>query len=297
MINTKIVEIDPRELKLLKMNARFMRHEEFQRLVANIKKDGQLTSAPFACLDPTDGKYEVLSGNHRVQAAISAGLETIPCIITDDEMSEEQRIAIQLSHNAIVGQDDPDILKKLYDKILDIDLKEYSGLDDKTLGLLDKASSQAMSEANLEFQVLSIVYLPDELKEAQRVIDTAREAVKSCDNIWLATDSEYEKWLDAQETASSAYNVKNVSAAMQLIFKVFEDNLGQLAEGWEGTDPKNDNSMWVPISTVIGRNKIPVGSAKVIKKALDRMVGHGEITHKNLWEGLEYLCADYLGGE
>lgn len=174
MINTKIIEIDPRELKLLKMNARFMRHEEFQRLVANIKRDGQLTSAPFACLDPADGKYEVLSGNHRVQAAISAGLETIPCIITDDEMSEEQRIAIQLSHNAIVGQDDPDILKKLYDKILDIDLKEYSGLDDKTLGLLDKASSQAMSEANLEFQVLSIVYLPDELKEAQRVIDKAR---------------------------------------------------------------------------------------------------------------------------
>ena len=80
MINTRIIEIDPRELKLLKMNARFMRHEEFQRLVANIKRDGQLTSAPFAALDPADGKYEVLSGNHRVQAAISAGLQTIPCL-------------------------------------------------------------------------------------------------------------------------------------------------------------------------------------------------------------------------
>ena len=75
MINTRIIEIDPRELKLLKMNARFMRHEEFQRLVANIKQDGQLTSAPFAARNP-DGTYEVLSGNHRVQAAIAAGLET-----------------------------------------------------------------------------------------------------------------------------------------------------------------------------------------------------------------------------
>lgn len=297
MINTRIIEIDPRELKLLKMNARFMRHEEFQRLVANIKRDGQLTSAPFAALDPADGKYEVLSGNHRVQAAISAGLQTIHCIITDDPLSEEQRIAIQLSHNAIVGQDDPDILKKLYDKILDIDLKEYSGLDDKTLGLLDKAQSQAMSEANLEFQVLSIVYLPDELKAAQAVIDKARDAVKNCENVWLATDKEYEKWLDAREIASSAYNVKNVSAAMQIIFKVFENNLNQLTDGWENADPKNDNSMWVPIATLLGRSKIPVGSAKVIKKALDRMVGHGDITNKNLWEGLEYLCADYLGGE
>ena len=113
----------------------------------------------------------------------------------------------------------------------------------------------------------------------------------------LATDKEYEAWLDAQETASAAYNVKNVSAAMQIIFRIFEQNLSQLAEGWEGTDPKNDNSMWVPLSTVVGRSKIPVGSAKVIKKALDRMVGHGDITNKNLWEGLEYLCADYLGGE
>lgn len=296
MINTRIIEIDPKELKLLKMNARFMRHEEFQRLVANIKQDGQLTSAPFAALDPTDGKYEVLSGNHRVQAAVSARLTSIPCIITDDEMSEEQRIAIQLSHNAIVGQDDPDILKKLYDKILDIDLKEYSGLDDKTLGLLDKASAQAMTEANLEFQVLNIVYLPKELEEAQRVIDRAKETVKNSPNVWLATDEEYDKWLDAQEVVSAAYNVKNVATAMQLIFKVFENNLGQLSEGWEQTDPKNDNTMWVPLATVVGRSKIPVGSAKVIKKALDRMVGHGDITNKNLWEGLEYLCADYLGG-
>lgn len=294
-ISTRVIEIDPKELKLLKENARFMRHEEYQRLVANIKKDGVLTSAPFAWLDKSDGKYEVLSGNHRVQAAVAAGLEVIPCIVTDDEIPEERRIAIQLSHNAIVGQDDPDTLKRLYDKILNLDLKEYSGLDDKTLQLLDKATSQAMSEANLEYQTLSIVFLPDELKEAQRVIDKAKEEVKSSDGVWLAKESEYERWLDNQETVSASYNVKNVSAAMRIIFKVFEENLTQLSEGWFEND-KNDNMQWVPISTVIGRTKIPAGSAKVIKRALDRMVGRGDITNKNLWEGLEYLCADYLGG-
>ena len=201
-MQTRVVHVDPKTLKLLEVNARFMRHEEFQRLVANVKQDGQLTSAPFAARNP-DGTYEVLSGNHRVQAAIAAGLETIPCIITDDELSKEQRIAIQLSHNAIVGQDDPDTLKKLYDEIFDIDLKEYSGLDDKTLGLLDKAASQAMTEANLEYQVLSVVYLPDELKDAQRIIDKAKDAGKNSAAVWLAKDSEYDRWLDAQETVSS----------------------------------------------------------------------------------------------
>ena len=292
-MQTKVIHVDPKTLKLLEVNARFMRHEEFQRLVANVKKDGQLTSAPFAARN-ADGTYEVLSGNHRVQAAIAAGLESIPCIITDDELSKEQRIAIQLSHNAIVGQDDPDTLKKLYDEIFDIDLKEYSGLDDKTLGLLDKASSQAMTEANLEYQVLSVVYLPDELKDAQRIIGKALETTKNSAAVWLARDSEYDRWLDAQETASSAHNVKNVSAAIKIILDIFERNLTQLSEGWDGEDSKHDNSTWVPLSTVLGRTKIPAGGAKTIKRALDKMVGSGEITSKNLYDGLVKLCADYI---
>ncbi len=163
-METRIIEIDPRELKLLKLNARYMRHEEYQKLVANIKRDGQLTSAPFACKDG-DG-YLVLSGNHRTQAAIAAGLETIPCIVTDDKLSEDQRVSIQLSHNALSGKDDPFILKELHDSILDLSWKEYSGLDDKTLEMLDKISSQSLSEANLQFQTLSMIFLPDEADKA-----------------------------------------------------------------------------------------------------------------------------------
>ena len=78
-METRVIQIDPRELKLLKLNARYMRHEEYQRLVANIKRDGQLTSAPFACKD--GDKYLVLSGNHRTQAAIAAGLKSIPALL------------------------------------------------------------------------------------------------------------------------------------------------------------------------------------------------------------------------
>ena len=168
-MKTRIIQINPRELKLLKLNARYMRHEEYQKLVANIKRDGQLTSAPFACKDGDE--YLVLSGNHRTKAAIAAGLETIPCIVTDDELSEDQKIGIQLSHNALSGKDDLYILKELYDKILDLDWKEYSGLDDKTLEMLDKMTAQSLSEANLDFQTLGMVFLPDELADAQKIIE------------------------------------------------------------------------------------------------------------------------------
>jgi len=215
------MEIDPREIRLLDLNARYMRHEEFARLVENVRRDGQLSSTPFLCREP-DGVYLCLSGNHRAKASIEAGLPRIICLATDDPLTEDQKIAIQLSHNSIAGQDDPATLKLLYEKILDVDMKKYSGLDDKTLELLDKFSSISMSEANLSYQTLSIVFLPDELRAAKQTVKEALEHAKCTDEIWLARFNEYDAWLDAQEVASSSYNVKNVATAIGLILHVFE---------------------------------------------------------------------------
>ncbi len=292
-MNVFTIEINPREIKLLETNARYMKHEEFNRLVDNVRRDGKLTSTPFLCKDK-DGRWLCLSGNHRTRAAIEVGLETITCLATDDELSEEQQIAIQLSHNAIAGLDDPATLKALYEKILDTNLKKYSGLDDKTLDLLDKFSSISISEANLQFQALSMVFLPNELEAARKIIDEAKDRAKSSHDIWFARMSEYDAWLDAQEIVSSACNVKNVATTVEIILKIFERNVTQLSEAWEDT---TDDKRWVPIETVIGRSKIPAEDAKVIKKALDKMVGAGKIDSKNLYEGLAKLCADYIAGK
>ena len=98
------IDIDPRSIRLLRLNARFMRHETFQRLVANIKGDGVLTQTPFGWLvhdDDTqerivgeDGEpvHEVLSGNHRIKAAIEAGLETIDYRYTDEYLTPDSNI-------------------------------------------------------------------------------------------------------------------------------------------------------------------------------------------------------------
>ena len=285
------VEVDPREIKLLDVNARYMKHEDFVQLVDNIRKDGALSSAPFLWKDPEDGRYLCLSGNHRTMASIEAGLQTITCLATDDYLTEDQKIAIQLSHNSLSGQDDIATLKILYEKILDTESKKYSGLDDKTLELMDKFSMVSISEANLQFQTLSMIFLPDELKAAQKVIDEAKERVKHADTIWLARMQEYDQWLDTQEAVSASYNVKNVATAVDLMLKLLSKNMNQLSEAWENSD---DDKKWVPIESVIGRTKIPAGSAKIIKKALDKMVGSQVITGKTLWKGLEVLAEKYL---
>ena len=104
----------PGELKLLEKNARYMKAEQFQSLVENIKKDGNLSSLPL-CYREKDGKLRVLSGNHRVQAGRQAGVEQILVMVVGDEKDSDARLAIQLSHNAIAGQDDLVILKELWE--------------------------------------------------------------------------------------------------------------------------------------------------------------------------------------
>lgn len=292
-MNIFTLEIDPREIKLLEMNARYMKHEEFRRLVDNVRKDGQLSSTPFLCKDD-DGRWLCLSGNHRTQAAVEVGLEKIICLATDDPLTKDPRIAIQLSHNSIAGQDDPATLKLLYEEILDVESKKYSGLDDKTLDLLDKFASISISESNLKFQTLQMVFLPDELKEAEAVMERVKEEAKHADTVWLAKHSSYDDWLDTQEAVLSSYGVKNVATAVDLILKLAQKNILQLQEGYES--PEKDKA-WVPMETVIGRRKIPAGTAKVITKALNKMQGRGEIKSNELWAGLEQLAAAYLSGD
>lgn len=291
-MKTEIIRVNPKELKLLEMNARYMRHEEYAKLVNNIKADGRLTSVPF-CWKTPEGKWEVLSGNHRVSAAADAGLEEIDVMVTEEPLTEQQRIAIQLSHNSIAGQDDPAILKALYEKIDVLDLKIYSGLDDKTLELLADVKPFSLKEANLEFQSITVVFLPDELEKAKTVLDEVRKILPKTQEKWMARFSAYDKWLDSVETAGDSHGVKNTATAIDVILKVFNDHITDLSKVWE--DEKSRKA-FVPLSTIFGLNSIPPDAAKIVKKAIDKMMSRGVVRPRNLWQCLEYWAADYLAG-
>lgn len=121
------------DISLIEKNARFMDQTTFRQLVANIKRDGELSSVPF-CVEKENGKFTVVSGNHRVQAAKMAGLTIIPVMCIDEkEITNDEIRAIQLSHNSIAGQDDVEILKQLLDEITDVALKEYAHISNEVL--------------------------------------------------------------------------------------------------------------------------------------------------------------------
>lgn len=279
------------ELEFLEKNARFMTHETFGRLVQNIKRDGGLSSVPF-CMVTEAGKYRVLSGNHRLEAAHEAGCDEFLVLYTDRLLTTQEQIAIQLSHNALVGKDDPIILKDLWNEIDDVNLKFYAGLDDKVLEELDHVSLEGLSEAQLEFRTVQFMFLPDEVDRLHEVFQTAR-AFMSGDEVFAARFADFDRLMEALAKSEAAYNVHNSATGMMLVLDVFERHQEDLAAGWEVDGP---NRSWVPLASVLGTDYVPVDAARVIQRAVEKLVSREGISKKNVWRALELLAAEYLGG-
>lgn len=293
-IVTRIERMAPGDLQLLEKNARYMRHETYQRLVENLKHDGKLTSVPFVFKDGEG--YTVLSGNHRVQAAIDAGIEEIDVMVTDTALSRSQQVAIQLSHNSLSGEDNLSLLKSLYEEMDGVDWRLYSGLDDKTLELMGEVEVPSMNEANLSYTIVPIVFLPNELEAAKEAFSEAKTLITG-DEAWLASWGEYDALLDGLAAASAAYNVGNIATSLAVILGVFERHQDDLSEGWygDGDEPKHND--WVPLASILNTYDVPAPAAQVIRKAVLKMRDRGEVSSKALWQSLEMWAADYLAGE
>jgi hypothetical protein len=210
---------------LLEKNARFMRVEQYKRLVENIRRDGCLTSVPFAIRHGE--RYTILSGNHRVKAAKDAGLTEVTLLYTDRELSHAQQVAIQLSHNAIAGQDDLAILRELYEEINDVVLKEYSGLDDVVLGRLNPPELDPLSEKGLEYRIVSIAFLPEEVERAEKLFAKIMEQATG-DRTWINRRADYDRMLDALTVAKEAAGVKNTATAFGLLLDLVEKHFDEI---------------------------------------------------------------------
>lgn len=203
--------VTPGELKLLEKNARYMRAEQFQSLVENIKKDGNLSSLPL-CYREKDGKLRVLSGNHRVQAGRQAGVEQIMVMVVGDEKDSDERLAIQLSHNAIVGQDDLVILKDLWKSIKDVQAKVYAGLDSDTVKALQGIQFAAIAEQRLQYKIVTFTFLGHEVENLDELMKAIAVAFAS-DVVYLATIEAYAPLYELMLKIKKHCLIKNTTAA------------------------------------------------------------------------------------
>ncbi len=230
--------VAPGDLKLLEKNARFMKAEQFQVLVENIKKDGNLSQLPF-CYREKDGRLRVLSGNHRVKAAIAAGVEQTLVLVAREEKSQDERLAIQLSHNAIAGQDDLVILKELWESIMDVQAKLYAGLDSETIKSLEGIQFSSISEQRLKYKLANFMFLPEEIEDLNALLKETATAF-AADEVYLANLNTYDTFFDLVVKVKKRCVIKNSAAAFLKLLDLARIGLEQYLKAREEMDEAPD---------------------------------------------------------
>jgi hypothetical protein len=289
----KLALVDPASLRELDKNAHYMTHEMFQNLVKNIERDGALASVPFCWFDGES--YHVLSGNHRVKAAVAAGVARILILYDDRPLTRQERVAIQLSHNAINGKDDPALLKELWAEIDDLSLKYYAGLDDKQLEQLADAQLQSMREAVLDYKALMFLFLPEEVERLEAAFQRAIES-SVCEEAILVPLADFSRLVDALDKTKASYATKNHAVALSLVLDVFERHLPDLQPGWY-EDGQAKHKGQVPLATVFGTDKVPANVACLLRETCVKLKESGLVDTADAGSTLQVLAERFLAAE
>lgn len=192
----KLALVNPREVAPAPKNARFMSQAQLKQLIANIRRDGNLSTMPLLWQD-AGGRYHIIGGHHRIEAAIQAQIPAVLALYTDAEMTEAERISRQLGDNAIVGQDDPQVLAELYAVISEIEWKEYSGLDDAVLNYKPDIPTLGVG-GNMRLEPVTFMLFNDEIERLDDLIKDVKRSPKHkrygvYDDVW---DTFFETLLD-----------------------------------------------------------------------------------------------------
>lgn len=167
-----LAEVRIEHLRDADVNAHVMPRARFERLVANIKRRGQMESLLYCAQPGGEGHITIVSGHHRRKAALDAGITTAWVLIDRARLTRSQLIAKQLAHNFLVGHDDVDIVKALLGKITDPDDLLASGAPADLLGDVEKMAAVNLFTPALDFQyqTVALAFLPLQMAELEKYL-------------------------------------------------------------------------------------------------------------------------------
>jgi len=210
-LETEIITVDPRQIELLEINARFMSAEMYHRLVENIRYDGCLTSVPL-CYRTPEGKLRCISGNHRTKAAIDAELAEISIQVITTPISNDEFIAKQLSHNAINGKDNEEILRMLWYEMQDPDMKEYSGLDKELIEKIELPQVMPV-DVSLDYEQVTLLFLGTEKGYIRQVAEEIVAEQAEGQEVWLESRGAYDEVAAVIQTICERQKIQNYTTA------------------------------------------------------------------------------------
>ncbi len=146
------------------LNAQVMQPAEFERLVENIRTRGALESIPYAAQPPGQRYAEIVSGHHRVRAAIVAGISEGWVMVDTSPLTRSQITAKQIAHNQLVGRSDEAILRQLLERIDNVDDLLETGLQADMLPGPDiDHTALNTPHADFEWRTVTLTFLPHQM--------------------------------------------------------------------------------------------------------------------------------------
>jgi ParB-like chromosome segregation protein Spo0J len=131
---------------MLRRNPQYLTPAMMDAMVKSIKRDGFL--APILVRPRKGGRYEVVSGNHRLMAAREAGLTEVPAVVAKMDDKQVQRAAVNL--NTIHGDPTPELLAPFLAEMPDDVLADIHLQDDLLTSLCNFDASLAEALSRME---------------------------------------------------------------------------------------------------------------------------------------------------
>lgn len=208
------------------MNANEMTGEDFAQLCDNIGKSG-LSSVP-SCYKKENGRFVMISGHHRLRACKKLHYKTIGILYClESELSKDEIIAIQLSHNSLHGHDNTSILKKLFEQIQSVDFKQFAHVN---VDEIPPVSTDGISIFALkENFVFTVILYPDSFENIDELFGDIREQASKSDALILASEKENEKLLLTLQTEiGKQYNIKSPSVSFAKLLELAKERLTEI---------------------------------------------------------------------
>lgn len=204
-------------------NANRMTDEDFAALCDNIGLSG-LSSVP-CCYRKDNGRFVMISGHHRLRACKKLHYKTIGILYAEEaELSKDEIIAIQLSHNSLHGEDDKNILKKLFAQIQSIDFKKFAHIN---LEEIKPVSNEGLSlYAIKENFSIGIVLYNNSLDVVEELIGDIKEISRQSDVVMIADgENTEEEYLDLIKSIRKTYSIKSTNVAFAKILELASKQL------------------------------------------------------------------------
>ena len=221
----KYEKVDISLIDEAELNANEMTGEDFATLCENIGKSG-MSSVP-CCYKKENGRFVMISGHHRLRACKKNHFKKMGILYcNENELSQDEIIAIQLSHNSLHGQDNTSILKKLFEQIKSIDYKKFAHIN---IDEIKPISTEGLSIYALkENFVFSIILYPDSFQNLDELFGDIREQAKKSDALILADQSNEMLLMKLQQEIGKQYDIKSPAITFAKLLELAAERLTEI---------------------------------------------------------------------